>query len=217
MKQAILFDSDGVLVDTEKLYFDATRSAFETAGVALTHEQWAKWYLGESRPSLEIAQILGIPFLAAETILRRRNELFWDQIDQGAPVFPDVMETLSRLSDDFRLAVVTGATRRHFERVHASTGLNHFFEVVVTRDDYEKAKPSPHAYQRALEKLSLNPGECLAVEDSPRGAAASVSAGLQCFIIPTPLTDISLCPPGCKFLDKFKQLPELTAAWKSDE
>lgn len=216
MIQAILFDSDGVLVDTERLFFDATRSAFESAGVKLSQGQWARWYLGESKPSLEIAQMLGIPSVEVEAIITKRNALFWSQIDQGAPVFPGVRETLSHLSQHVRLAIVTGASRRHFERVHLSTGLNDFFDVVVTRDDYEEAKPSPHAYQTALQKLSLKAGECLAVEDSPRGATSSVSAGVTCYVIPTPLTDISLCPPGCNVLNNLKQLVELVPIWGAD-
>ena len=83
-------------------------------------------------------------------------------------------------------------------------------------DDYEEAKPSPHAYQTALQKLSLKAGECLAVEDSPRGATSSVSAGVTCYVIPTPLTDISLCPPGCNVLNNLKQLVELVPIWGAD-
>lgn len=207
--QAILFDSDGVLVDTERLYFEATRTAFASAGAFISKEQWARWYLGESLPSSEIARKVGVPASCVDSIIAQRNDRFWNRIDAGTPIFPNVRETLKNLSRYFRLAVVTGATRPHFERVHASTGMGSFFDIIVTRDDCQKAKPHPHAYQVALGKLSLEPENCLAVEDSPRGAAAAVAAGVPCCIIPTMLTDMDLCPPGCKVLNHISQLPDM--------
>ncbi len=208
MIKAILFDSDGVLVDTEQMFFDATRAVFESVGVVLSPAQWARWYLGEGRSSREIAKLLGISPSSIDDIIPKRNEMFWQSIDQGVPVFPGVKETLRHLADHFRLAIVTGASREHFERVHLSTGLAVFFECVITSDQYEIAKPSPQAYLTALQTLSLNPHECLAVEDSPRGAQAAVSAGIRCFIIPTDLTATALCPASCEILSDIAQLVE---------
>lgn len=214
MIQAILLDSDGVLVDTERLYFEATREAFAAAGVLLSRKQWARWYLGESRSSLEIGQLLGLSTAKAAAAVTRRNNDFWGRIDRGAPLLPGVRETLDRLVRHYRLAVVTGATRPHFERVHASTGLGSVFEIVVTRDDCQKAKPSPEAHVIAMEKLAVAPEHCLAVEDSPRGAAAAVAAGVACCIIPTPLTDMRLCPSECRMLAHFGQLSEVAETWE---
>lgn len=209
--KAIFFDSDGVLVDTERLFFEVTRAAFESAGVALSSAQWARGYLGEGRRSRDIAGQLGMEPGRIADVIRQRDEAFWIRIDRGVPVFPGVAETLGRLARQFRLAVVTGASRPHFERVHSATGLRDFFETVVTCDDYERAKPDPQAYLTALDKLGLDAGECLAVEDSPRGAKAAVSAGLRCVVIPTSLTDGTLCPAECIFVDNVTRLPGLIA------
>jgi HAD superfamily hydrolase (TIGR01509 family) len=207
--RAILFDSDGVLVDSEALFFNATCEAFASVGISLSCELWARWFLGEGKRSREIAQLLGVPPDSVETTIEKRDKLFWDQIDLGAPVFPGVRETLSRLARDFRLAVVTGSSRYHFGRVHASTGIDGFFELVVTSDDYEQAKPSPSAYLAALRMLALRPDECLAVEDSPRGAVAAVAAGVQCIVVPTRLTDVSLCPGDCLIVKDITHLAAL--------
>lgn len=75
--------------------------------------------------------------------------------------------------------------------------------------DYDEAKPSPQAYLTALARIELSVHECLAVEDSPRGAVAARAAGLRCAVVPTPLTAIGLCPEGCEVLRDFSSLPEL--------
>jgi HAD superfamily hydrolase (TIGR01509 family) len=210
MIQSILFDSDGVLVDTERLFFEATREAFAIHGAVLSTDQWASWYLAEGKRSREIGVLLGIPYLQIEEIIMNRNRLFWAKVEAGVFVLPGVRETLLHLSKYFRLAVVTGASRSHFERVHVSTELSGFFEHVTTRDDYDEPKPNPECYLRTLQILSASPRDCLAVEDSPRGAKAAIAAGVRCAIIPTPLTNLALCPSGCDILNNMAELSVLT-------
>ncbi|HPA18150.1 MAG TPA: HAD-IA family hydrolase [Verrucomicrobiae bacterium] len=208
MTRAILFDSDGVLVDSEQLFFEATRAAFQRAGGSLSREQWARWYLGQGKSSREIAGLVGISASRVDEMIARRDRWFWNRIDQGVAIRPGVIEALNILAEDFRLAVVTGASREHYERVHALSGLRDFFEVTVTSDECEHVKPHPEGYQRALQRLSLKPCECLAVEDSPRGAIAALAAGIPCVVIPTHLTDLPLCPSECALLDNVSRLAQ---------
>lgn len=204
--KAIFFDSDGVLVDTERLFFEATRDAFQAEGLDLSQEQWARWFLSEGKRSREIATMLGMPSVRIEKVIENRFERFWSRVDQGVTVNPGILETLNQLAPIFRLAIVTGATQRHFDRVHQSTGLLHYFETVVTSDACEHVKPHPQAYQIALHRLGLKADECVAIEDSPRGATAAQAAGLRCFVLPTSLTDLTLCPEGCVILDQATQI-----------
>jgi HAD superfamily hydrolase (TIGR01509 family) len=206
MIQAILFDSDGVLVDTERLLYEATSAVFASAGAVISREEWSRWYLGEGKRSREVAELVGIPPSRIDTAIKERDGLFRARIDEGVSVLPGVPETIERLSRRFRLAVVTGASRGHFERVHSSTGLRRYFETIVTCDDYDQVKPHPGAYIKAMERLALDPNECLAVEDSPRGAAAAAAAGIRCVVVPTDLTDLSLCPPGCAIIGDIRRL-----------
>ncbi|RJP84235.1 MAG: HAD family phosphatase [Desulfobacteraceae bacterium] len=214
MIQTILFDSDGVLVDTERLFFEATQEVFAGFGAVIPPDQWAVWYLAESRRSREVAGLLGIPDSQVEAVIKHRDQLFWAKVEAGVSLLPGVRETLNHLSGNFRLAVVTGASRSHFEGVHAATELMDFFEVIITADDYDEPKPSPQCYQKAMHVLSVNPKECLAVEDSPRGAAAAISAGVRCAVIPTPLTNISLCPGECDILSSMTELPLFTSNYR---
>jgi beta-phosphoglucomutase-like phosphatase (HAD superfamily) len=208
MIEAILFDSDGVLVDTERLFFEATREAFGSAGVTLSDKQWAVWYLSQGRSSREIAGLLGLGPPKIEAAIARRNDLFWDRVDQGVPLCSGAMETLRALVVTFRLAVVTGASQSHYNRVHASSGLQDFFEFTVTSDEYEHVKPHPQAYLVAMKKLALQPKQCLAIEDSPRGATAAIAAGIRCVVVPTGLTDITLCPSECLIMEDLTRLTQ---------
>ncbi|HAR96908.1 MAG TPA: HAD family phosphatase [Deltaproteobacteria bacterium] len=206
MIEAILFDSDGVLVDTERLFFEATQEAFRSAGIMLSDKQWAVWYLSQGKSSREIAGLLGLAPPRVEATISRRNELFWHRVDQGVPLCSGVTDMLRELAPAFRLAVVTGASQSHYNRVHASSRLQDFFEVTVTSDEYEHVKPHPQAYLLAMQKLALEPEQCLAIEDSPRGATAAIAAGIRCVVIPTSLTDITLCPPECTIVDDLTRL-----------
>ena len=209
MIQAVLFDSDGLLVDTEQLFFEATREAFAIDEAVISPDQWATWYLSEGKRSREIGVLLGIPCLQIEETIKYRDQLFRTKLEAGVSVLPGVRETLADLSKNFRLAVVTGSSRSRFEHVHLSTKLTDFFELVITSDDYDEPKPDSQCYVKTLQALSLNPGDCLAVEDSPRGATAAISAGVRCVVIPTSLTNLALCPDGCDILNNMTELPAL--------
>lgn len=214
--RAILFDSDGVLVDTERVFFEETRAAFAAAGARVTPSQWARWYLAEAKRSAEVAALCGLQPGVIDSVIRRRDETFARRLAEGVPVLFGVRETLAALAGRVRLAVVTGASRGHFDRAHARTGLASLFEVVVTADDCAEVKPSPQAYLAALERLRLGAHECLAVEDSPRGAKAAHAAGIACAIVPTPLTDLALCPTECRVLGEIRDLAGLVNTWRNE-
>ncbi|MEW5803195.1 MAG: HAD family phosphatase [bacterium] len=210
MIKAVLFDSDGLLVDTEQIYFEVTQEVFASSGAHLTPQQWARWYLGEGKGTQKIAEYLGIPSGLPEEVIRKRDDEFWNRITtEGTPMLKGVPEVLESLCQEFRLAIVTGASKDHFERIHSSTALTGYFETIVTRDDYQEPKPSPQAYLTALRKLDLCSHECIAVEDSPRGVIAAVSADIQCVLVPTSITDTSLCPDECLTIQDLTFLPEL--------
>jgi HAD superfamily hydrolase (TIGR01509 family) len=191
--EAVLFDNDGVLVDTEAAFFEVTREAFAGEGVILTPRHWARTYLGEGRTSRDIAKSLGVPGKRIGAMVDERNRVWRKRMEAGVPLRPGVLETLEALHKKVRMAVVTGSPREQFDLVHRFSGLLDFFEAVLTEDDFERSKPHPDAYLAALQRLGLPTDRCLAVEDSPRGLASATSAGLLCVLVPTELTDLEMC------------------------
>ena len=188
MLNAVLWDNDGVLVDTETLFFEITRAAFTRLGLELTKEIWGRRYLGEGRPSREIAAELGGDPRQIVPVLEERNKQYRHILARPPVIRPQVRETLAALRGRVRLAIVTGCDREQLDLVHKSTGLLDFFEVIVTSDDCSHAKPHPELYLAALKAMKLKPDECIAIEDSPRGLASARAAGIPCLVVPTELT-----------------------------
>jgi HAD superfamily hydrolase (TIGR01509 family) len=188
MIKAVLWDNDGVLVDTETLFFEITRQAFAELGVSLTKEIWGKRYLSDGRPSREIAAELGANPSRIAPVLEARNQQYRRILAEPPVIRTGVRETLSALAATVRLAIVTGCDREQLDLVHRSTNLLGFFKVIVTSDDCAHAKPHPELYLTALRALNLCPNECLAIEDSPRGLASARAASVACVVVPTELT-----------------------------
>src|SRR5262245_29644151 len=185
---AVLCDNDGVLVDTETLFFETTRDAFRQMGLELTKEFWANSYLSEGHPSREIALKLGGDPACIARVLEQRNREYRRILSHGPVLRPKVRETLAALTGRVRLAIVTGCDRQQLDLVHQSTGLLQMFEVIVTSDDCTRPKPHPELYLAALKAMALAADDCIAIEDSPRGLAAAEAAGVRCMIVPTELT-----------------------------
>lgn len=194
MIQAVLWDNDGVLVDSEALFFDVTRQCFASAGVSLAAEVWALRYLGDGQRSRDIGLDLGLPESDIDSLLERRNAAFRERLESPVPVLPGAAETVQALHGRVRQVIVTGASREHVNRTHRHTGLLRFFEAVIASDDYELVKPHPDAYLTALRRLGIAAGDAIAVEDSPRGAHAALAAGLRCVAVPTPLSRLAQFP-----------------------
>ncbi len=187
MIRAILWDNDGVLVDTEMLFFETTRTAFASMGLVLTKEIWVEEYFGKGKASREVALSLGgdperIPWMLAE-----RNQRYLQALSQPPPVRPRVRETLAAFSNGFKMAIVTDCRREQLDLMHRGNGLLAFFDSIVTGEG-SFCKPHPAPYQAAMKALDVNPGSCIAVEDSPKGLASARAAGIFCVIVPTELT-----------------------------
>ncbi len=212
MIQTLLWDNDGVLVDSEKVFFETTRAAFNSAGLDLTIEYWAKFYLGARLRSIDIAIKLGASRTTAQDIVDKRNIAFQKRLKSPIPVMPKIPEVITACHKKYRMAVVTSAPRRQFDLVHKHTKLLSFFECVVTADDCKREKPDPETYLLTMHRMNVQPDSCLAIEDSPRGLTAAVSAGIKCVIIPTPLTDISACKSACAIIENAGKLEQVISS-----
>ena len=194
MVEAILWDNDGVLVDTEGLFFTATREALARAQVILTREVYLDFVMTNGRSVFEMAEARGWTPNGIAALRRERDAAYAAMLHSGPSLAIDgIAETLQALHGRARMAVVTSSLREHFELAHRRTGMERFFEVVVAREDYEQSKPHPEPYLTALHRLGLRPGRCVAIEDSERGLTAATRAGLRCIVVPNELTR------GCAF------------------
>ena len=190
MIEAVLWDNDGLLVDSEALFFELTRKAFDEAGFELDRMYWGVEYLGNAKHSREIACELGMEPRIADSVIERRDEAFLKSLEVPVPLLPEVRRTIESLAGTVRLGLVTGSPRDKVERMHRDNGLLDYFEVIITDDDITRPKPHPEPYLKALERLGLEASRCLAVEDSRRGLASAHAAGISCIVVPNQLTSI---------------------------
>ena len=181
----IFWDNDGVLVDTEVLYYEASRDALARIGFDLTPSQFTEISLATGRSVFELAT--GDEGLMDE-LRSWRNLRYSELLSARQLLLPDVRETLDLLAPCKQMAIVTSSRRDHFELIHAGTDVLHHFSFILCREDYREAKPDPEPYLLALQRSGADARNCLVIEDSVRGLAAAKAAGLTCWVIPSAQT-----------------------------
>ena len=207
----VLFDNDGVLVDTEPLFLQATQELLATIGVDLRLEDYRQICLVEGKTVFVLAEERG---LDADEIVRlraARDARYMELIEAGIDVIDGVEATLARLGGVRPMAIVTSSGRDHFERIHRQTNLVSRFEFVLADGDYARHKPHPDPYVAAAKRFGVEPSRCLVIEDTERGLEAAVAAGMQCVAIPNALSKGSNFEKATRVLDSIRELPALLA------
>lgn len=208
MLKALLWDNDGVLVDTEPLFFQATREALAEVDIELTREQFERFSLQEGQSCFVLAEERGHSRDSVEAIRARRNLRYVGLLRAGVRVLDAVESSLEALHGRWPMAIVTSSNLDHFEVVHAQTGLMRFFEFALTNDGYEKHKPHPEPYLTAAARLRVAPEECLVIEDTQRGLRAADAAGMRCLVVPNPLSRGGDFASAHAVLDHAGQIPQ---------
>ena len=186
MIRAILWDNDGVLVDTEGLYFQAGREVLATQGVELTHRDFAEQSLQKGLSVFDFLPDQNTELI--EELRLKRNARYSALLAEGVQIMDGIVETLETFQGRVQMGIVTGSRRDHFDIVHAKTDLLPFFDFVLAREDYREAKPHPDAYLTAMRLHGLQPDDCVVVEDSERGCVAAAAAGLRVLAVPNALS-----------------------------
>ncbi|MFB4273356.1 HAD family hydrolase [Nonomuraea sp. GTA35] len=182
MKKYILFDHDGVLVDTEFWYYKAGERALADIGLTLDMDQYLR-EMSQGLGTWAQARAAGID---EQTISRQRqvrNDYYQECLRTESIEIEGVVEALAELSKHVRMAIVTTAKRADFELIHEKRQIKQFMDFVVVREDYELAKPHPDPYLIGLRRFGATKGETLVVEDSSRGLKSAVAAGIDCAVV----------------------------------
>lgn len=205
--RAIFWDNDGILVDTEPLYYRASRDILKSAGIDLSRDEFARISLQEGRSVFTLAERKGFAPEQVETLRLARNVRYAELLRQEARALDGVEEVLKSLHGRVAMAVVTGSLGEHFNIIHQRTGLLKYFDFILTREDYTHGKPHPDPYLTALARSGLAPRECLAVEDSERGLLAASRAGLRCLAVPGHLTRKGDFGTAWQVLSSVREIP----------
>ncbi|MBW1690506.1 MAG: HAD family phosphatase [Deltaproteobacteria bacterium] len=205
--KALLWDNDGVLVDTEELYFRATRDVLSDVGIDLSRDLFIRISLEQGRSAFDLAAERALSHEAITRLRDDRNKRYSKLLRKGVRVLDGVENTLRQLHGKVVMGVVTSSRKEHFEIIHNATGLLRFFDFVLTREDYRKSKPNPDPFLTATRQNGLSPEHCIIVEDSERGLAAAKAAGIKCIVVPSYLTRDSDFKGAYRVLDSVHQVP----------
>lgn len=186
MIKAVIFDMDGVLIDTEKYYFTCWRQASKEAGFPFTEEQALMLRSCDAKVAAKMMEeIFGEEF-DYYAIRERRRQLVKEMLETcGLEKKPEVEETLLYLREKGIKTAVATATPLDRTKEHLTElGLLELFDSIVSAKEVENGKPAPDVYLYACEQIGEEPGNCIAVEDSPNGILSAYRAGLKPVMVP---------------------------------
>jgi HAD superfamily hydrolase (TIGR01509 family) len=209
MFDGIFWDNDGVLMETEHLYYQANAEALAQAGVALTLEEFCRISLRQGESVLALAAGAGRTDGDAAELRRFRDDIYSRLLGERARVIPGVQATLAQLHGRLPMAIVTSCGRANFLQMHRESGLLGYFDFILTREDYGASKPDPEPYRTACARAGLSPSRCLAIEDSERGVTSAARAGLVVAAIPGEMNRGGDFSAARWLLDGIHELPVL--------
>lgn len=187
---AVLFDFDGVLVDTEWAIYQAWLRTFEFHGHPLPLEIYTRCIGSDFNtwsPKIHLEELSGLAFDWHDLDLRRQEEIVAELAGEGA--MPGAMDFLKLLgSQQIPRAVVSSSSHHWVDGWLEKTGLLSQFETVVCRGDAPRIKPAPDLYLEAARRLQLAPENCLVIEDSLNGVRSAKAAGMSVWVVPNRVT-----------------------------
>ena len=187
MKKYILFDHDGVLVDTEFWYFKAGERALADIGFTLDRDQYLR-DMTQGFATWAQAVAAGIDDQTISTQREVRNVYYQEYLRTEDIEIEGVLQTLAELADSYRMAIVTTCKRADFDLIHEHRPILDYMDFYLDREDYARAKPHPEPYLRGLERFGATADETVVVEDSARGLKSAIAAGIDCIVVANEFT-----------------------------
>lgn len=176
----VIFDMDGVIFDTERIYLEAWTDVFAKYGYKMTKEVYTS-VMGVGRKNVinTFKHIYGDD-LPIDKMYKEKDQILFTRIEEGTvPTKEGVGEVLNFLrKNDYKIALATSAKRERVDKHLKDANLEGIFDVTVCGDEVEKAKPNPDIFLKAAKKLNVNPNECIVIEDSSAGIKAAFNAGM---------------------------------------
>jgi len=190
MYKAVIFDMDGVIINSQPLHYKTDIAVLKKAGYPAVMETVVK-YTGISNPDRwpKYQETLNLSY-SAETLIEWQTQLIMEIFDE-APLdaIEGIPELLSHISEKgLRIALASSSQHALIELVLKKFGISHYFEVIVSGEDVSKGKPAPDVFLRTAEKLGIAPEHCIVIEDSPHGIQAAKNAKMRCIAYRNPST-----------------------------
>ena len=190
MIDTLIFDFDGIVIDTETTEYSTWQEVFEQFGQSLDRGVWSeiigggvKWF-----DPLEHLESLVGPLPDRDGVRKRRRGRNLDLIDEN-PLLPGIRDYIDDARrTEMKLGVASSSSREWVEGHLAKRGLLEYFGAIATRDDVSSVKPDPELYRTVVQGLGSKPAKAVAIEDSYHGVTAAKRAGLWCVAVPNAMT-----------------------------
>ncbi|MCP3682468.1 MAG: HAD family phosphatase [bacterium] len=206
MIKAIMFDMDGLLVNSEPIHHKAWEFIFNQEGLELSEEDYPKFIGGSNESVAEYLIEHSETERSVEELCKVKKEKYLSLLNnitlmQGAKELLD-----NAKKENIKLLLTTSTKKDEALAVLGSAGLKDCFDDIVFGDEVEKVKPNPDIYLAAIKKSGFPTENCIAIEDSGAGVAAATSAGLKCIAVPTSLTKIQDFSKATIIIDSLKDI-----------
>lgn len=183
----VIFDLDGVLIDSEGLYYRAYSEVLKLYGVTISRAEYEEHWIAQGNGPEYIVAKHTLP-VSPDALRQLRSPIYLHLLETEVMLMPHVEKVLLQLAPHFALTVATNSNREHLDFVLRRFSIDRFFPVTVARQDYRAAKPQPDAFLAAAEKLGFPPARCVVIEDTYRGVLAAAHAGMKCIAVPNEYT-----------------------------
>ncbi|MCX7709101.1 MAG: HAD family phosphatase [Clostridia bacterium] len=186
--KAIIFDMDGLMIDSERIYIECEKSLALSFGRTIREE--TIWKMMGKKPieSLTIFKEDLELDLPAEELLALRDGMFEERLRKELQAMPGLFEILGEFYGKVKLAIATGNIRKFMDIVLDGLNIRHYFDVLQTSEKVVSGKPDPEIYLVAIKQLEVEPEECIVLEDSGNGALAGKRAGCYTIAVPSEYT-----------------------------
>ncbi|MFZ7171507.1 hexitol phosphatase HxpB [Avibacterium volantium] len=212
--QAVIFDMDGVLIDSEPFWKQAGVEVFGQIGIPVSLQEMQEL---TGMPALGIVKTVYQRYqktpVPVEEMVKRMNDCAISMILENKPLMPNVPETLEKLTAlGCKLAVASASPRYLLEQITERCGIAPYFQYLSSATELDYNKPHPQVYLHAAQQLGAEPQACLGIEDSVLGMTAVKAASMRCAVIPAPVerTDPRWALADYQ-LEQLAQIPEICA------
>ena len=180
---------DGVIIDSEPAHFDAFHAVLkDLTATLLTQRAYTTYFAGKTDRQGFIDYFLSInysPSVSLEELIDHKSRVYNRSSFTKVQTYSDTIGFLKIMPSDWQCALVTSSTRSEVDTVLKYFNIRKYFSVIVTADDIKHSKPNPEGYILAANLLGTEPSHCIAIEDSPSGVQAALSANMECIALTT--------------------------------
>ncbi len=197
MIQAVIFDMDGLLVDSEPVWDKARKAMADVAGkpwgtldhdavMGVSTDEWAEYMIERLELTMTRQEVV-------DEVIGRMTEVY----REGVPYLPGAIELIDLVAARFRTGLASGAHPALIDIVTADSPMQGKFEIIVAADEVGVGKPAPDVYLEAARRLGVDPVDCVCLEDSGNGILSGIAAGMKVIAVPDPRF-----PPAAEKLER---------------